>query len=425
MSETDARKKKQIVFLISAAAGAVGLFVVMGFLMNGQPAGLPARSQQTVDETIINDRTSAASPEMSWITRGQAEIEKLKKDLEEQERLQQQANRDYASKLDEVRKEYDEILVQQAVKISQLEAGVAEEGAAAGQRPTGAGQTGAQGVGTTVPAAYRGTGTDFINRRAVDRGAGAGAGAASGSGAGGPSPWKTLGSTFTLAELPADETVAKDNGNIRNLRNYIPAGSYAPAVVLSGADAATNVSNRENPIPVLLRVTGPAVAASRGRGSPAKVDITGCTVQGSATGDLSAERVRVRLITMTCVNGRGAVLETKVAGYMAGSGKEGVRGKVVSREGPLVKNALVAGLGGGLGTALETASVSQLNQDNPSVQESLQGAATGTLSGGVSSAADTLADYYISRAEQYQPVVSLYGGTKVEVVFIEGVELGK
>ncbi|WP_158972249.1 TrbI/VirB10 family protein [Chachezhania sediminis] len=427
MSKTASRKRKQMVFLILAVVAALALFLVMGVLMGPGPnGGLPTLGQGSVDETIINDRTSAASPEMSWITRGQAEIEKLKKDLEEQQRLQEQATRDYEARLEDVRKEYDDVLVQQALRISELEAGRGATGAARGGEGV-AGGADAPGTGDRVPAAFRGTGTDFINRAPVDRGVRRTSGrideAAGDSGMPAGSGWQTLGSSFTLATVERPEAEAGED-RVRDLASYIPAGSYAPAVVLSGADAATNVGGRENPIPVLLRITGPAVTAAKGRGRPARVDITGCTVQGSATGDLSAERVRVRLITMTCVNGRGAVMETKVAGYMTGSGKEGVRGKVVSREGPLVKNAMVAGLVGGLGSAFDAAAMSQLNQDNPSLQDSLRGGVAGTLSGGVSSAADTLADYYIARAEQYQPVVSLYGGTKVEIVFIEGVELG-
>lgn len=53
----------------------------------------------------------------------------------------------------------------------------------------------------------------------------------------------------------------------------------------------------------------------------------------------------------------------------------------------------------------------------------LGGAGAGVVGGGAASAADRLAEYYIKRAEQYQPVVSLYAGTNVEVVFMEGVSL--
>ena len=42
---------------------------------------------------------------------------------------------------------------------------------------------------------------------------------------------------------------------------------------------------------------------------------------------------------------------------------------------------------------------------------------------GLGQAASSLSEYYINRAEQYQPVVSLYAGTEVDVVFLEGVSL--
>lgn len=110
---------------------------------------------------------------------------------------------------------------------------------------------------------------------------------------------------------------------------------------------------------------------------------------------------------------------------MAGSGKEGVRGHVVSREGANVRNAAIAGALGGLGKGLSAGATASLSQEDASVSQILQSAGAGTLVGGAEEAASTLADYYIKRAEQYQPVVSLYGGTKVELVFLEGVELGQ
>ena len=40
--------------------------------------------------------------------------------------------------------------------------------------------------------------------------------------------------------------------------------------------------------------------------------------------------------------------------------------------------------------------------------------------GGVSSAANKLADYYIQRAEQYHPVIPIGAANRVEVIFQEG-----
>lgn len=416
--QTD-RKKAQYIVIGVLVALVLGLFVVMNALMR-PPAGLGASApEHVVDETIISDRTSNASPEMSWIRTGRIEMERLRKSLEEQSNTIKGLKAAHEKQLYDLREEYDGLLEQQIVKLSQFEEQLARAGqrgvAPAAQDPTAAIPAAVQVPGGAESASS--AGTDFIRRQTPTRTTGAqpapGTGQATASG---------FGQTFQLAALPEEETELRE---IKHLANYLPAGSYAPAIVLTGADAATNVANRDNPIPVLFRITGPAVTtAARGKGA-ARINLKGCTVQGSATGDLSSERVKVRLLTMTCLNKRGEVLETKVSGYMSGSGKEGVRGHVVSREGPAVRNALVAGLLGGASSALESAGGAALGQEDASVSQILQGAGLGTIAGGAQSAANTLAEYYIQRAEQYQPVVSLYGGTRVELVFLEGVELAK
>ena len=125
------------------------------------------------------------------------------------------------------------------------------------------------------------------------------------------------------------------------LAGWLPAGAHAEAVVLAGVDASAGVSSQGDPRPVLFRITGPAWTAADG-GTALRVDIAGCTVTGAAHGDLSSEKVYARLRTMTCAAsgpGEGSVIETEVAGFVAGSGKTGVRGPVVSREGALVEKA--------------------------------------------------------------------------------------
>jgi conjugal transfer pilus assembly protein TraB len=141
-------------------------------------------------------------------------------------------------------------------------------------------------------------------------------------------------------------------------------------------------------------------------------------------GDLSSERVYVRLTSMTCIGKGDQVIETQVAGLVAGSGKAGVRGNVVSREGNLVSNAAIAGALGGFADALSSAaSISTANEGAETLGGVMGAAGAGMAGGAGTNAAQTLADYYIKRAEQYQPVVSLYAGTEVEVVFMEGVSL--
>ncbi len=213
---------------------------------------------------------------------------------------------------------------------------------------------------------------------------------------------------------------------VKPVGRWLPAGSHAEAVVLAGVDASAGVSSQGDPRPVLFRITGAAWTAAED-GTAMQVDVAGCTVTGAAHGDLSSEKIYARLRTMTCAGpGPETVIETEVAGFVAGSGKVGVRGPVVSREGALVEKAFLAGLVSGVGEG-----VSQAFQ--PQAVATGGGAAVANtglgdigragLGSGASTAGQKVADYMIRRAEQYQPVIQLQAGTKVTLVFLEGARL--
>ena len=207
----------------------------------------------------------------------------------------------------------------------------------------------------------------------------------------------------------------------RPLESWLPAGSYADAVVLAGVDASAGVSSQGDPRPVLLRLTGPAWSAAED-GEALEVDVAGCTLTGAAYGDLSSEKVYVRLRTLTCEGpAPETVIETEVAGFVAGSGKVGVRGPVVSREGALVEKAFLAGLVSGAGeTAANALQPGASGEDGAA---SLSDLGRAGLGAGAGSAGRRVADYLIRRAEQYQPVIQLQTGTPVTVVFIEGARI--
>ena len=221
------------------------------------------------------------------------------------------------------------------------------------------------------------------------------------------------------AELVAD-AVAKP------VAAWLPAGAHAEAVVLAGVDASAGVSSQGDPRPVLLRITGPAWTAAED-GTALQVDVDGCTVTGAAHGDLSSEKVYVRFRTMTCAGPRpGTVIETEVAGFVAGSGKTGVRGPVVSREGALVEKAFLAGMISGVGQGVAQAFQPQAVATGTGAtvaNSTLSDIGRAGLGAGASSAGQKVADYMIRRAEQYQPVIQLQAGTKVTLVFLEGARI--
>ena len=222
------------------------------------------------------------------------------------------------------------------------------------------------------------------------------------------------------AEHPdAPPTVVEDS------IDYLPPNSYASAKVIVGVDASAGVSSQTDPLPVVLRITGPARSVVQ-NGRVLTTKLEGCIVNGAARGDLSAEKIYVKLAKMTCDQPGGRVAVSEVKGFISFGGKTGVRGRVVTREGGLIGQAFLAGIAGGFGRAFTANTNSVLQGSNVTVngQRQLLGPgaiAAGGLGEGVSKAGDMVSKYLIERAEQYQPVIEMPTGIDVEIVFLDGV----
>ena len=240
-------------------------------------------------------------------------------------------------------------------------------------------------------------------------------------GPGGAAPAAPMIREFEKTPNPADEDGS--GAGPRPVSSWLPAGAYAEAVVLAGVDASAGVASQGDPRPVLLRLTGRARSAAAD-GAAMEADVAGCTLTGAAYGDLSSEKVYVRLRTMTCAGpDPGTVIETEVSGFVAGGGKAGVRGPVVSREGAFVEKAFLAGLVSGAGETAANVLQAPAGTAGAENAASLSDLGRAGLGAGAGSAGRRVADYLIRRAEQYQPVIQLQTGTRVTVVFIEGARL--
>jgi conjugal transfer pilus assembly protein TraB len=218
---------------------------------------------------------------------------------------------------------------------------------------------------------------------------------------------------------------SKANSLLKTTDNTIPAGAFAKAILLGGVDASTSIQSASDPRPVLLRVTDPGTLPRK-----FKSDLKGCHVLAASYGDISSERVFMRLEKLTCVERKtGEVVEMNVQGYVAGEdGRAGLRGSVVDRAGESMRNALVGGFFSGMGSFLSQAHnpvtfspMNGLAQTNPLTNESIlkHGAAKGA-----SNALEKYADFYIKRAEQLQPVIQVAAGRPVDIVFSQGLAFG-
>ncbi|MGF7151633.1 conjugal transfer pilus assembly protein TraB [Sphingomonas zeicaulis] len=207
--------------------------------------------------------------------------------------------------------------------------------------------------------------------------------------------------------------------------NYLPPNSFASAKVIVGVDASAGVGSQTDPLPVVLRITGPARSVFQ-NGKLLTTKVEGCLVNGAARGDLSSEKVYVKLQKMTCPQPGGRYAVSEVKGFLAFAGKTGVRGRVVSREGGLVMQAFIAGLAGGFGRGFSANANSvfqgtTVNTDGKRDKLSTSEILEGGFGEGVAQTGDMVSKYLIERAEQYQPVIEMPTGIDVEVVFLEGV----
>ena len=415
MSVNPDRKRKQVLLASVGGIAAVSGLYAISQIMSVDQTVLSGRGTDSVTTSMIAGKTDAAGPEMTWIVGKGEQIEALSAQVNKLTRSLETENRTRVSQLDEVTASYDELLLKQQAEIQALTAAMQTGGRRSVQQ------------GSDV-------GSDFLTAVAVQDPKSLSIGNPLGQKAGEESltpqppaaftsltPQAPLKRSFNLSE--ASEGGPFATGEKLRLGTYLPAGSYAPALVLSGVDASTGVTNAAEPVPVLFRITGPAVTAGARTTRGRKINLTGCTVTGSARGDLSSERVYVRLLKMSCIKPGGEVFEEDVAGYMSGAGKAGSRGLVVSREGKLVRNAGIAGALSGLAGGISDVGIAGATAAETGFDDAIRGAAGASVSGGVESAATQLSEYYIERAEQYQPVVSLYGGTEVELVFLSGVKL--
>lgn len=155
---SDARKKQQWIVLGLIGGGLLLIIIVLGQVMNRKQAAFRSSgAPDRVDETIIADRTSNASPELSWARQSREQIDQLNKTVTELTNTVKGMAEKQASDLEELRTQYDEVIVQQQAEINSLKTGapVPAVGGETGEaQAPGYGQEFVSG-GTRTPAAGR------------------------------------------------------------------------------------------------------------------------------------------------------------------------------------------------------------------------------------------------------------------------------
>jgi conjugal transfer pilus assembly protein TraB len=224
------------------------------------------------------------------------------------------------------------------------------------------------------------------------------------------------------AEGKSGGTVGVNASHKENpMAGYVPSGSFAPVVLLTGVEAGTAETSQSDPQPVLMRVERDAIAPGL-----ARYEVASCFLLGSAHASLSTERAYIRLARLSCVDKHAKlVIDNELKGYVVDSdGMFGLRGKLVQRQGALLAKTLLAGFASGLASALGQAQgTTYVGTFGAGQTISGDAALRGAAFGGASRATDQLAQFYLKQAESIFPVVEVEPKRKAGIVLTEGTSL--
>ncbi len=221
---------------------------------------------------------------------------------------------------------------------------------------------------------------------------------------------------------PADKTDASMPDLQHTVDSYLPAGSFAKVVLLSGFDAPTGGQATQNALPLVMRVKSFMRLPNL-----YKSNLKECFITGSGYGDLASERAYIRTEHLSCVLKNGHILEKKIKGHILGEDASfGLRGKVISKQGALIAKSFFAGLFSGIGNSIAMQS------------QSLQSSPLGTVStvdpsrtlqaglgGGMSTSTNKIADFYLQQANQIFPIIEISAMRVGEVFLVDGVNFSE
>lgn len=366
-------------YLVLAVLGTVFLGLVVGSVAvwNSQPSVLPASGRQDLPTKNIATPGSQVDPRDVWMAQSSQQMKEMDAVIQELKR-----------KLDEVERKQD-------------------------AQPPAAPQT---GVLPPLPPVPPPPPAAAVPQPPAPPSPGGGQGAPVPPEPA-PRPKEPGIAVFEVSDAAAAQGAQEEQRG----KTYIPSGSFMRAVLLGGLDAPTGGQAQNNPWPVLLRVQDNAWLPNRFRAK-----VKECFLLGSGYGDISSERAYLRLESLSCVLNNGEVVDTNAKGYVVGEdGKAGMRGRLVSKQGQVLANALLAGVASGIGQAFQqsatTYSTSALGTVG-TVEEGKQFQAG--IGAGVGKALDRLAQYYINLAEKMFPIIEVDAGRVVDVVLTRGMTLG-
>ncbi|WP_371253162.1 TraB/VirB10 family protein [Orientia tsutsugamushi] len=213
----------------------------------------------------------------------------------------------------------------------------------------------------------------------------------------------------------------------KNVENYVTSGSSARAALLIEVVVGTVTNSSSSPEPIVLQLLDTAILYDKYKTDQIKNAI----LIGSCNGEMSSERAKCRIETLSVVNNQGDIIEKKVEGWLIGEdGRSGIKGIVVDKSSNIAGMAALNGVFSSIAKFLQSKAIKPdmtptLNlvaggqQQEFQIGDALQ---SGAYSG-ASNAFDKLADFAIKRADSMSPVIVVASGRVIDVVFKKGFDL--
>lgn len=205
---------------------------------------------------------------------------------------------------------------------------------------------------------------------------------------------------------------------------FLPAGSIISGVLITGMDVPTSNSAAQDPFPAMLRIKQEALLPNN-----FTADIRECVIVASGIGSLATGRAYLRSEAISCVTDEGKAVEANLNAFAVGAdGRNGVAGKLVSKNGEAALKSAWAGFLSGMANLAGTATFS-VGDDETGVFSAFEsGDAMGSLAGtaalqGAGNAMEKLADYYVEIADQMKPYIEIHPGISIDFVIQRGTSI--
>jgi conjugal transfer pilus assembly protein TraB len=233
-----------------------------------------------------------------------------------------------------------------------------------------------------------------------------------------PMPTTTLIGDIGITTVPEDEEeIKKKEGK----RLYLPP-SFMPATLLSGLDAPTSGGGDKKAVPALFRIKDLAILPNR-----VKANLKGCFVIAEGQGELSTERIEMRLVSLSCIDKQGnAVIDQEVMGFVIDEdGKIGLKGHVVAKFGSMVARSMLAGFIGGIGKGVQQSSLDVIvsPEGYVSTADETEDIVKAGIGGGIERATQETEKFFIELARETKPVLEVGNSKPVTIVVSKGAEL--